>query len=158
MAKAKGGGKLHRLPFTTSGEMAALDLKATVYCSRCYEHRSIDPAADNSATVVSRRPDSAAPRSGTLAPSADVRGRWRSSHSVLLPVGGEDTLAFLSCGACLPSWEINHVPIDQPPWSVVNREGNDRFKYPGCGKAVAWRIHGPVWRPSYSHNTEAPNV
>jgi hypothetical protein len=21
----------------------------------------------------------------------------------------------LSCGTCLPSWEINHVPIDKPP-------------------------------------------
>jgi len=51
--------------------------------------------------------------------------------------------------SCLPSWEINHVPIDKPPWSVVNREGNDRFKCPGCGKAVAWRIHRPPWRPTY---------
>jgi hypothetical protein len=71
--------------------------------------------------------------------------------SVLLPVGGEDTLAFLYCGTCLPSWEINHVPIDKPPWSVVNHKGNDRFKCAGCGRAVAWRIHGPAWRPSYSH-------
>jgi hypothetical protein len=66
---------------------------------------------------------------------------------LLLPVGGADTLAFLSCSTCLPSWEIKYVPIDKPPWSVVNREGNDRFKCPGCGKAVAWRIHGPTWRP-----------
>jgi hypothetical protein len=67
--------------------------------------------------------------------------------SVLLPVGGADTLAFLSCSTCLPSWEISYVPIDKPPWSVVNHKGNDRFKCPGCGKAVAWRIHGPTWRP-----------
>jgi hypothetical protein len=38
-----------------------------------------------------------------------------------------------------PGWEINHVPIDKPPWSVVNHKGKDRFKCPGCGKAVAWR-------------------
>jgi hypothetical protein len=44
-----------------------------------------------------------------------------------------------------PSWEINHVPIDQQPWFVVYRQGNDRFKCPGCGKA--WRTHGPTWRP-----------
>jgi hypothetical protein len=68
---------------------------------------------------------------------------------VLLPVGGEDPLAFLSCGTCLPSWEINYVPIDQPPWSVVNRDRGDRFKCPGCHRAVAWRIHGPAWRPTY---------
>jgi hypothetical protein len=44
--------------------------------------------------------------------------------------------------------EINHAPIDKPPWSMVNHKGNDRFKCPGCGKAVAWRIHGPAWRPN----------
>ena len=63
--------------------------------------------------------------------------------------GGKDTLAFLSCTTCQLTWEINHVPIDKSPWSVVNREGNDRFRCPGCGKAVAWRIHGPTWRPTY---------
>ena len=52
---------------------------------------------------------------------------------MLLPVGGQDTLAFLSCGTCLPSWEIKYVPIDKLPWSVVNREPNDRFKCPGAG-------------------------
>jgi hypothetical protein len=67
----------------------------------------------------------------------------------LLPVGGEDPLAFLSCGTCLPPWEINYVPIDRPPWSVVKRERDDRFKCPGCQRAVAWRIHGPTWRPIY---------
>jgi hypothetical protein len=71
--------------------------------------------------------------------------------AVLLPVGGETTLAFLYCRTCLPSWEINHVPIDQPPWSVVNHKSNDRFKCPGCSRAVAWRIHGPSWRPTYAY-------
>jgi 2-haloacid dehalogenase len=46
MAKAKGGGKLHPLPFTTFGEIAALGLKATVHCSACYEHRPIDPTVE----------------------------------------------------------------------------------------------------------------
>jgi hypothetical protein len=47
MAKKRGGGKLLPLPFTTFGEIAALGLKASVYCSRCYAHRPIDPAAGN---------------------------------------------------------------------------------------------------------------
>jgi hypothetical protein len=38
---------LHALPFTTFGQLAALGLKATVYCSRCYEQRPIDPAAEH---------------------------------------------------------------------------------------------------------------
>jgi len=52
--------------------------------------------------------------------------------------------------------EALHVPIDKPPWSV-NHKGSDRFKCPGCGQAVAWRIHGLAWRPTYSRtNISAP--
>jgi hypothetical protein len=47
MAKKQGDGKLLRLPFTTFGEIPALGLKAKIYCSRCYEHRSIDLAAEH---------------------------------------------------------------------------------------------------------------
>jgi len=44
MAKAKGGGKLHPLPFTTFGEIAALGLEAEVHCSSCYRQTKVDPA------------------------------------------------------------------------------------------------------------------
>jgi hypothetical protein len=47
MAKAKGGGKLHPLPFTTFGEILALGLKARVFCPSCYEHRPINPMAEH---------------------------------------------------------------------------------------------------------------
>jgi hypothetical protein len=103
MAKKQGGGKLLPLPFTTFGAIAALDLKATVYCSRCYQHRPINPAAEH------------------LRDRCFATTRFRVT--------------------CEPSWEINHVPIDEPPWSKVNRSTNDRFRCQGCGKAVAWRIH-----------------
>jgi hypothetical protein len=75
--------------------------------------------------------------------------------TVLLPVGGKNYLAFLFCRSCQPSWEINHVLIDQPPWSVAKRVRGDRFKCPGCHRAVAWRIHGPTWRPTASHGAAA---
>jgi hypothetical protein len=44
MAKAKGGGKLHRLPFTTFGEIAAFGLEVEVHCSSCYRQTKVDPA------------------------------------------------------------------------------------------------------------------
>jgi hypothetical protein len=44
MAKAKGGGKLHRLLFTTFGEIAALGLEVEVHCSSCYRQTKVDPA------------------------------------------------------------------------------------------------------------------
>jgi hypothetical protein len=41
---------------------------------------------------------------------------------------------------------------------VVIRERDDRFKCPGCHGPVAWRIHGPAWRPTYDAgaHTAAP--
>ena len=148
---------LHALPFTTFGEIAALGLKAKVYCPGCHEHRPIDPAAEH---LHDRCFATTRFRCTKIRYTGDVCGCSGSvavQPSVLLPVGGEDTLAFLSCSTCLPSWEINYVPIDKPPWSVVNREGSDRFKCPGCGKAVAWRIHSLAWRPTYSRtNISAP--
>ena len=138
---------LRPLPFMTFGEIAALGYRATVYCSRCYEHRPIEASADHlrdRCFATTRFRCTKIRYTGAVCGSS---GSVEIEPSVLLPVGGEDTLAFLSCGTCLPSWEIKHVPIDRAPWSVVNREGNDRFKCPGCGKAVAWRIHGPAWRP-----------
>ena len=72
-----------------------------------------------------------------------------------LPVGGDYDLAFLFCKYCLPSWEINLVLIDQPPWSVVKRKAGDRFRCPACRKAVAWAVHGPTWRPGYSDSKSA---
>ena len=44
MAKAKGGGKLHPLPFTTFGEIAALGLEAKVHCASCYRQTKVDMA------------------------------------------------------------------------------------------------------------------
>jgi hypothetical protein len=43
-SKAKGGGKLHWLPFTTFGEIAALGFEAEVHCSSCSRQTKVDPA------------------------------------------------------------------------------------------------------------------
>ena len=140
---------LHALPFTTFGELAAFEFKAKIYCSRCYEHRLVDPTAEHlrdRCFATTRFRCTKIRYTGNV---CGCHGSVEIEPSVLLPVGAEDLLAFLTC-RCLPPWEINHVPIDQPPWSVVNHKGNDRFKCPECGKAVAWRIHGPAWRPTYS--------
>ena len=96
---------LHPLPFTTFGEIAALGFRARVYCSRCYEHRSIDLAAEH---LRDRCFATTRFRCTKIRYTGAVCGRLGAVEiepSVLLPVGGEDTLAFLSCGTCLPSWE-----------------------------------------------------
>jgi hypothetical protein len=120
MAKAKGGGKLHPLPFTTFGKILALGLKAMVFCPSCYEHRPIDPMAEH---LRGRCFATTRFRCTNIRYTGDVCGCTGSVEiepTVLLPVGGKNYLAFL-CGSCQPSWEINHVLIDQPPWSVVKR-------------------------------------
>ena len=80
----------------------------------------------------------------------DVRRSWLGDDPAgdLLPVSGDVTLAFLWCDRCVPPWEINHIPIERPPWSVVDWQAGDRFRCPGCRGAVGWHIPGPTWRPS----------
>jgi hypothetical protein len=141
---------LHALPFTTFGELAAFEFKAKIYCSRCYEHRLVDPTAEHLRDRCFATTRFRCTKIRYTGHVCGCAGSVEIEPTVLLPVGGKDYLAFLFCGSCQPSWEINHVPIDRPPWSVVNHKGNDRFKCPECGKAVAWRIHGPAWRPTYS--------
>jgi hypothetical protein len=150
MAKEQGGGKLLPLPFVTFSEIAALGLKASIYCSGCYEHRPIDPTAEHLRDRCFARARFRCTKLRYTGAVCGCPGSVAIKPSVLLPGGGEDTLAFLYCSTCEPSWEINHMPIDKPPWSVLDRKGNDRFKCPGCGKSVAWRIHEPSWRPTYA--------
>jgi hypothetical protein len=155
MAKNREGGSLLPLPFTTFGEALSLGFEASVYCSRCYEHRSIDPAAEHLRERCFAR---ARFRCTKIRYTGDVCGCIGSvllMPMVRLPVGGEYNLAFPSCESCMARWEINFVPIDQPPWSVVRRRQGDRFRCPACGKAVAWAIHGPTWRPGYSDGKSA---
>jgi hypothetical protein len=140
MAKKKGGGKLLPLPFTTFGDLAALGLKATVYCSRCYQHRPIDPAAEH---LRDRCFATTRFRCCEIRYTGDVCGCLESvaiKPPVLLPVGGKDTPAFLFCITCEPSWEINHVPIDQPPMVSGGPEQQRPLQVPGVreGRGVAY--------------------
>ena len=146
MAKEQGGGKLLPLPFVTFSEIAALRLKASIYCSGCYEHCPIDPTAEHLRDRCFATTSFRCTKIRYTGAVCGCPGSVAIEPSMLLPVGGEDTLAFLYCSTCQPSWEINHVPIDKPPWSRLNRKSNDRFRCPACGKAVAWAVHCPTWR------------
>jgi hypothetical protein len=67
MAKAKGGSKLHRLPFTTFGEIAALGFEIEVHCSSCYRQTKVDPADRRLSDRVLPRRRSAAVACATAA-------------------------------------------------------------------------------------------
>jgi hypothetical protein len=83
------------LPFTTFTEIAALQLEAHVYCSRCYALRRIDPSADH---VRDRS------FAGTRfrCRRCDTPGQLEIRPTELLPVGGPVLLAFLWSSHCLP--------------------------------------------------------
>jgi hypothetical protein len=132
---------LHALPFTTFGEAAALGLEAHVYCPTCYRTRQLDSTADYLRDRCF---------AGTRFRCIKVRwtgetcggpGSVTIRPAELLPVGGNVTLAFLSCERCLPPWYINYIPIDRPPWATVDWRAGDRFRCPGCRGAVGW----PWW-------------
>jgi hypothetical protein len=107
MAKAKGAGKLHRLPFTTFGEIAALGLEAEVHCSSCYRQTRVDLANRR----LNDRVFAAAPfRCGDMRDRGfavplqpcGAPGFVYIKPAVRLPVGGEVTLIFLSCPDACP--------------------------------------------------------
>ena len=86
---------LHPLPFATFAELAARGFKATVYCSRCYEHRPIDLAAehlrDRCFATTRFRCTTKIRYTGAVCGSS---GSVEIEPSVLLPAGGKDILAF----------------------------------------------------------------
>jgi hypothetical protein len=138
---------LHPLPFTTFGEIAAFGLKATVYCPGCYDQQPIDANADR---LRYRCFATARFRCTKIRYTGAVCGCLGSVEiepCAPLRVGGNYNIAFLACVTCAPPWEIKLVPIDQPPWSAMDRGRGDRFRCPGCRQAVGWHIHGPIWRP-----------
>jgi hypothetical protein len=73
----------------------------------------------------------------------------------MLQVGRSVTLAFLFCRRCVPSWQIDQVQLDQPPWSATRLGPDDRFRCPACRGRVDWHIHGPAWRPTCGSATSS---
>jgi hypothetical protein len=110
----------HPLPITTFGEIAALGLEAEVHCSSCYRQTKVDMADRR----LNDRVFAAAPfrcsgmrDRGFAVPlqPCGAPGFVYIKPAVLLPVGGEVTLIFLSCPRCVPPWFIEHMPADRPP-------------------------------------------
>jgi endogenous inhibitor of DNA gyrase (YacG/DUF329 family) len=133
---------LRELPFKTIGDIARHGLELHVYCPSCYTTRIVatdDPRWRDPPFAAARfrcaglRPATGQPCKGPGVP--------RIRPHDLLRVGGPVTLAFLWCNNCL--WEIDQAQLDKPPWSGSRA----RYACPGCGRAVAWHIHGPAWRP-----------
>jgi hypothetical protein len=138
---------LYALPFATFGEAAALGLEAHVYCPRCYTKRQVDPTADRLRGRCFARARFRCISVRWTGEMCGGQGSVAIRPTELLPVGSDVQLAFLWCDRCLPPWAINHIPIERPPWSVVEWRASDRFRWPRCRGAVGWHIHGPTWRP-----------
>jgi hypothetical protein len=105
---------LRALPFQTIGDIGQHGLELHVYCPSCYSTRQLvdlKPWADRCFATARFR------CTGTRYDSAPCRatGMPVVRPAELLPVGGPVTVAFLTCPRCI--WEINHVRLDQPPWS-----------------------------------------
>lgn len=129
---------LHSLPFTTFASIVELGLEVHVYCSKCYTTRRIDPLA---VSVRERQ-------------FVGARFACRRCDTPGLPAvqprdppaaGGDVTLVFMWCNACM--WEAKALPIDEPPWNLVERDKGGRFRCPGCRKPAEWHIHEPAWAP-----------
>ena len=148
MAKKSDRQTAAPLPFTTFGEIAALGFLAQVYCIGCKHWGQIDAADPRWANrrfagarlrCTRTRYDGSPRRApGQLS----IRSAAKTD-----PVVGQQ-YADLSCGHCVPPWEIRDVRLDQPRWSA-----GVGFKCPGCRRPVmmASRIFGEGPTPSMSH-------
>jgi hypothetical protein len=169
MAKAKGGGKLHRLPFTTFGEIAALGFEIEVHCSCCYRQSKVDPANRR----LNDRVFAAAPfRCGGMRDRGfavplqpcGAPGFVYIRPAVRLPVGGEVTLIFLSCPRCVPPWFIEHRPSDRPPrlraatTDIVARPAEAGSNGVSTGRLGGRRIRGPRSRRALHHGKVKPEL
>ena len=138
---------LRALTFTTFGEAADLGLEAHVSCSSCHTTRPLDSMADRLGDRCFARTRFRCTNVRWTGATCGGPGSVTFRPTELLPVGGDVHLAFMWCARCLPPWNINHIPIDWPPWSAVNWRAGDRFRCPGCQGTTSWHIHGPTWRP-----------
>src|SRR5262245_20505436 len=102
---------LRRLPFRTFSGIAALHLEAHVYCPRCRASRGIDPSANHLY-------DRCFAGTRFRCRRCDTPGQLGIRPAELWPVGGPVRLAFLWFSYCLPPWETNYIPIDQPPGTI----------------------------------------
>jgi hypothetical protein len=130
---------LHPLPFTTFGEIAALGLKATVYCSACYEHRPIDPTAEHLRDRYFATTRFRCTKVRYTGAVCGCPGSAEIEPSVLLPVGGEDTLAFLFCS--MPAVVGDQVCADRSAAMVSGEPQRQRpLQVPGVreGRALAY--------------------
>jgi hypothetical protein len=138
---------LHALPFATFGEAAALGLEADVYCPICFRTCRLDPAKDRLRNRCFARTRFRCTNVRWTGHTCAGPGSVTFRLTELLPVGGAVTVAILFCEHCLPPWYVRHIPIDSPPWNAADWRRGDRFRCPGCRRAVGWNIHGPAWRP-----------
>jgi hypothetical protein len=93
------------------------------------------------------------PALGCAARDSDTMACRAPGQLSIRPTDGAESIvgqqyADLSCGHCVPPWEICDVRLDQPPWSA-----GVGFKCPGCRRPVmmASRIIGEGPTPSMSH-------
>jgi len=162
----------HRLlPFETFGEAAAFDLEVEV-SSQCGRYVVIDgmaPAFRDRRIMGTRfRCTTILPHGVTCAGSPSIyigkRGRWgmtMAEHSRAIrsrqaaaPINAKlgtfasivkrCEVAFLYDRGCVPSYTIDMIEFDEPPWDRFLDKPWGRFICPGCGQTLDMHVsHGP---------------
>ena len=125
-----GATRLRPLPFITFAEFQAAGFEIEVHCPSC--HRWKPPALEGRghrcfAGVRFRCRECVA------------RGLGGSGHLAIrspirrLAPPPDYVVADLSCGSCVPYWEICDIDPRQPPWLL---EDGQRFACPGCRRRL----------------------
>jgi hypothetical protein len=140
---------LHALPFTTFDELAALGLEVEIRCPSCYRVTKIDPAderlRDRPFTVTRFR--CAGMRDyGFAHPRRPCEGlghvHIRPPDATRIRPGQAIPWCSIACPRCVPYWEIDQAPRDQPPWQAIWAQPGARLACPTCRSVLTTVWHG----------------
>jgi hypothetical protein len=155
----------HRLlPFETFGEAATFDLEVEVscQCGRCVVIVGKAPAFRDRRIMGTRFRCTACAGSPLI--YIGKRGRWgmtMAEHSRAIrsrqaaaPIDAKPgtfasivkrcEVAFLYDRGCVPSYTVDMIEFDEPPWNRFLDKPWGRFICPGCGQTLDMHVsHGP---------------
>lgn len=140
------------LPFTTFEEIAALGLEVEVSCPSCHHIASADPAsqqlrARRFVDVRFRCQQLIQPYTAHPARRCNTLGHLaiRPPADKAIQPGQAVPHAIVSCGSCVPHWEIaqapRHDPVWKPLWDKI-KDARTRIRCPGCGAGLITSWHG----------------
>jgi len=130
---------LKPMPFATFGELPALGLALTVWCSGCKSFRPLEIGE----ALAGRRFGRVRFRCTRRRYDGAICGsRGHPQIAPAAPIDRNGPFVSLECARCLPPWCATDVILSRLPWSLARLDTRtERYRCPGCGGQVRATFH-----------------